>query len=409
MLKLLAQIKVKDQTRCEIKASADTAEIKIIGEISWWKNNSEEFTRQMEAIKAAGITKLKCYINSGGGSVWDANEIYNQLFAFEGEKDLEIGAICASAATIPAMAFEKERTTGASNMAYMIHNPRTNVFDAEEKDLETGIQLLKNTKETISKLYQKRTGMSKTAIANKMSATWWMTAEMAKENGFIGKIKGESDALPEDTGDVFNRYKFDNVPSVLNTALNTPPVAETPKENETFTITMKDFLTLLLATVTGLTNFIKADASNADIVAGLSKAFADKDSQILNLTNSEKTLKEKITKLEADAKTQADLMIKNALDAAETSKKITKDQRAEFEKQAEKIGLDGLTAILNTLTPRASVKDALQNDGKGKKDEGKKDEGKDDDGGEGKEILKPKNSAQGISLKMAQMNAKNKK
>jgi ATP-dependent protease ClpP protease subunit len=196
------------QTKVSIKANGDTAEIKIIGEIDWWKNNSESFISQLDGIKNAGIKKLKCYMNSAGGSVWEANEIYNQIKSFEGDKSLELGAICASAATIVAMAFDKNKTVGASNLAYMIHNPRTNVLDAEVKDLETSIQLLKNTKETISKLYEVRTGLSKKEVEDKMDATWWMTAETAKQYGFIGSIKSQSDMMPEDTDSILNKYNF---------------------------------------------------------------------------------------------------------------------------------------------------------------------------------------------------------
>ena len=47
----------------------------IIGEISWWSNNSKEFIRQVDQLLEQGINDLYCYINTPGVSMFEAYEI----------------------------------------------------------------------------------------------------------------------------------------------------------------------------------------------------------------------------------------------------------------------------------------------------------------------------------------------
>ena len=385
-VKVLLRVKdLKGNILCEVKQGADIGILRIVGEISWWSNNAEQFRAALDSLKKEGLTKLKTYMNSGGGSVFEANEIANLIVAFCKPEDrfLKVGALCCSAATIIAEKFTVENTTASSNVTWMKHNPR-GIQEGEERDMISYATLLKNIKNVYVKNWSKRMKISETILRNKMDGTWWLSQEELIQYNVVSKFDDAEDTLPTDTAQVFNKYQYEKVPQVLNNLFTKPPVQEKPvvennNKNENKK-PMKNFLTLLLATMSGLTEKLKADADEATAVAVINQFFKAQENEITTLKQQLKDEKEKVTKMEATLTAQADAAYKAALDGAETMKKITPDQRKEFEKQKDKIGLDGLTAILNTMTPRVSLKNQLNNTEEGGK--GKKKEGEDNPEGE---------------------------
>ncbi len=207
----------------EIRMNGAIADLSIIGEIGWWKNSAEEFARQIAELQKAGITELRGYINSGGGSLFDGNEIHNIIAAFPGRKTCTLGALVASSATVIACAFT-DGIEMAANGQYMIHNPEVQVSGGES-ELTAGAQLYRNIRQSAIDLYVKRTGLTAEEVGNMMDATTWMNATTAKEKGFITGICGQSADMPDDLPAVLNKYT--NVPAVLNQARQQPP-ADSP-------------------------------------------------------------------------------------------------------------------------------------------------------------------------------------
>ena len=164
------------------------AEINFIGEINWWANSSADFTRQLAELRAVGVTELRGYINTPGGSLFDANEIYNQLVAFPGRKTCVLGALVASAGTTIACAFS-DGIEMAANGQYMIHNPCVYV-DGDDKALNAALQMYNNVRQAAINIYVKRTGLTAEEVGAMMDATTWMTAEVAKAKGFVTGIVG---------------------------------------------------------------------------------------------------------------------------------------------------------------------------------------------------------------------------
>ena len=200
----------------EVTNEGGIAHIRIVGDINWWNNGSEDFTRMLAELRAAGVTELVGYINTGGGSMWEANEIYNQLVAFPGRKTAVLGALVASAGTTIACAF-KDGIEMAANGQYMIHNPCIDV-NGGEAELRSALQLYANIRQAAIDIYVKLTKLTAEVIGAMMDATTWMTAAQAKEKGFITGILGEAAELPSDTADVINKYRYSNVPAAVNQA-----------------------------------------------------------------------------------------------------------------------------------------------------------------------------------------------
>ena len=207
----------------EIRMQGQVAEISIIGDINWWSNSSADFTNQFEGLRAAGVTELRGYINSGGGSMWEANEIYNLISGFKGRKTCRLGALVASAATTIACAFT-DGVEMAANGQYMIHNPQVSV-EGGAKEINAALQLYDNLRAGAVDIYTRFTGLPAAEISAMMEATTWMTAATAKSKGFVKSISGGTAELPTDTAEVLNKYHYKEVPAVLNQALNAPAPA----------------------------------------------------------------------------------------------------------------------------------------------------------------------------------------
>lgn len=396
MTKVKVLLRVKDakgNVRCEVKQNADTGLLRIVGEIDWWKNSSDDFRVALDTMKQSGITKLKAYINSPGGSVWEANEIYNLIVAFcpEEHRSVDIGAMCASAATTIALAFPQKNTRVFQNVTWMMHNCQIGVY-GEKKDLISFAKLLENLENTYRKNWAKRMSVSETFLKNKMDETWWLTAEELIKYNIASSVINENDQVPTDARQVFNKLEIKDLPAVLNKAL--PPAEEKPTEPQNLETKMKNFILLFMAAMGGALNsyFPKKaeDATEAEMVAGLTKAFADKDAKITELTNSVTAKDTEITNLKNTVKKHNDDMIKALLDVAQNvEKKITAETRKIYEEQAPVLGYDGLSKILNAIPARTSVKNQINNpapDNKGGEKEEEREEPKFSEGPGGSRV-----------------------
>ena len=69
----------------------------------------------------------------------------------------------------------------------MIHNPATIIF-GEVSDLQSGIVMLSEVKESIINAYEQKTSLSRTKISHMMDAESWFNAWKAVELGFADKV-----------------------------------------------------------------------------------------------------------------------------------------------------------------------------------------------------------------------------
>ena len=179
----------------KFKNSADdAAELLLYGEISDASWYGDEVTPKKFAddLAACGGKDLTVRVNSPGGDVFAAQAIYNQLKAYAGKVTVKIDGMCASAATVIACA--GETVIMPSNTIYMIHNPKSAMlgyYDAVQ--LGKVSDRLTTVKQTIVNVYMGRVGnaLSEVQVKHKMDSEEWMTADKAKEYGFVDEIADE--------------------------------------------------------------------------------------------------------------------------------------------------------------------------------------------------------------------------
>lgn len=240
--------------------NSSTFELKIIGYIGWWDTSSGEFTRQVDDAIRQGYTNLSLYINSEGGSVFDAQEIVNQLSRFTGTRTCKIGALCASAATIIASSFPTRIM--AKNGQYMIHEGRfPYLMDCTVNDLASYSQQLSNVNAQIADAYESVCSIPRQDIVDYMAKTEWMTASVALERGFITAVEDKTDTTSAS-------YSTNVLKSYKNTPLNLLTESTPAKETKIVIPNSENKMDILqLAAALGL----PANATEAQILAAIQK------------------------------------------------------------------------------------------------------------------------------------------
>ena len=173
----------------------------------------------------AGGGDITVWINSPGGDVFAAAQIYNMLKDYSGNVDVRIDGLAASAASVIAMAGNRISMSPVAMM--MIHNPMT-IAMGDQKVMQQTIDMLGEIKESIINAYELKTGQSRTKIAHMMDEETWFNAKKAVELGFADDIlftdeDGEQEA-PE-------AVLFAKV-AVVNSLLGKFPVTDKIPEND---------------------------------------------------------------------------------------------------------------------------------------------------------------------------------
>ena len=150
---------------------------------SFW---GDEITPQMFRDELyADEGDITLWINSPGGNVFCAAEIYTMIRDYPGNVTVRIASIAASAASVVAMAGNVVQMSPTALI--MIHDPST-IAMGNAKDMEKAITTLNEVKESIINAYAFKTGLSRNRISKLMSDETWLNAKKAVELGFADVI-----------------------------------------------------------------------------------------------------------------------------------------------------------------------------------------------------------------------------
>ena len=165
-----------------------------IDEDNFWGDEvtPEAFRNELEEEQG----DVTVWINSPGGNVFAAAQIYNMLCEHKGRITVKVDAIAASAASVIAMAGDKVLISPVG--MFMIHDPMT-IAMGNAKDMEKAIDTLNEVKESIINAYAKKTGLRRGKISELMENETWMNAKKAVELGFADEILFEKKEEPEET------------------------------------------------------------------------------------------------------------------------------------------------------------------------------------------------------------------
>ena len=238
-----------------------TAMIRITGSIGW-QTNAEIFRNEVDKLISGGVRDAHVYINTPGGSVFDANEIVNIISKFPGRVTGEGGALVASAGSY--IAVHCHTFSMPSNGQFMIHKP-TGITKGKTSEIETYLKLMRDIEKLYFEAYMAK-AKNKADFINKWDlGDYWMTAVEAKQAGFITEVNQVVN-IDNETVAMFASCNCPNVPLSL----------PTPKQPENKQTGLKAAIAALLDLQDNIT-----EAGLVRHIAALKKDVADVKTTLL--------------------------------------------------------------------------------------------------------------------------------
>lgn len=140
------------------------------------------------AIEEAKEEALEVEINSPGGNVFAASEIYTMLREYKSNVIVKIVGIAASAASVIAMSGRE--VLMAPTAQIMIHNVST-MASGDYRDMEHTAGVLRRANETIANAYRLKSGMGQEELLQMMDKETWLTPQQALSYKLIDGVMFE--------------------------------------------------------------------------------------------------------------------------------------------------------------------------------------------------------------------------
>lgn len=161
-------------------------------------------------------------INSYGGDVWSASEIYTALRAYAGHVITVVTGLAASAASVILLAGKPVRASPTAEI--MIHNPSMTA-EGDYREMERARKELINTRNAILNAYALKTGLTRSTLRQMMDHATWMTAQTARRRGFIDEVLFAGDGALETEEGEDAEAEDNNRGSARAAALHIPSAA----------------------------------------------------------------------------------------------------------------------------------------------------------------------------------------
>lgn len=184
-----------------LNENTDEAVIEIYGQIGyegWDREDDENTTRlmsgELDRIKALNAKRITVKINSLGGDVNHALAIHDLLAEHPALVTTQINGLCASAATIVAMAGKERRMS--KNALFLIHQCSAYVGRANQEQLAQELETQKTVNGRMLDIYTAACNGKEAEISELLKANnglgKWLTATEARDFGFVTDIYNES-------------------------------------------------------------------------------------------------------------------------------------------------------------------------------------------------------------------------
>jgi ATP-dependent Clp protease protease subunit len=189
---------------------------------TWLDNDITPAAFKAELLSSNGDVTI--WLNSGGGDIIAASQIFAMLMDYKGNVTIKIDGIAASAASVIAMA--GTTVLMAPTATIMIHEPQT-VAVGDSSEMLRAKAMLDEIRESIINAYQMRTNLSRTVLSHMMEAETWMNANKAIQLGFAdGVLTDEKRRVIDDTPRAYSPRSVTN--SLIDRMRLKPPDPQKP-------------------------------------------------------------------------------------------------------------------------------------------------------------------------------------
>lgn len=214
-------IAIEEDVSSEEQSS--TAILRIYEDLGedFWTGTGMTVNRFADELDALGeIKRLNIHINCLGGDCHTGQAIHSLIAEYGAKTTAYIDGVCASAATLVACAADE--VVARFNTNYMVHYPWSIVMGNAEAMRKAAEDLDSITKPILSVYKQQVEGkITEHKIRELMEGETWMTAEEARDYGFVDRVKGKVKAIAKvRTGQILcngrimniGKYQYHNVP-----------------------------------------------------------------------------------------------------------------------------------------------------------------------------------------------------
>jgi ATP-dependent protease ClpP protease subunit len=286
--------------------SESTTEIDIFGDIGedWWTGEGNTLESVLADLRSVNTPNITLNISSLGGDVNHALGIHDAIKMHPAKVTAKITGFTASSGTIVSMAADDVQMS--DNSLFLVHNAWT-VSVGNQHDMREMAEDLERVDNRIINIYEKKSGKTTEEISDLMKEEKWISAEEAKEFGFIDTVF-EPVAMAASIDKIINSK---NLPEVPKSILNKIENMNYKEEFDAFKESVNNKIEAIVASVAG-----KTDA-NAEVtvldneeVTELVEGFENKVSEMVDSLQSANdsveakdaeiaTLSAKVSELEA--------------------------------------------------------------------------------------------------------------
>ena len=182
------QLKFWNVMKNDEEKSAELILYGSIGSDEYWDDISDKAFKQ-DIENLGDVENITLHINSPGGSVFSAVAIANTLKNHKAKITANIDGLAASAATIITSACDIVKMP--KNALFMVHNPITFAY-GNNQDMQKTLEMLDKVKGSIIETYLNKAKTDRETLSELMDNETWMSAEEAKEYGFVDEILDEN-------------------------------------------------------------------------------------------------------------------------------------------------------------------------------------------------------------------------
>ena len=194
-------------------------QINIYDEIGFLGTAAQSFVNDLARIDGP----VDLHINSPGGEVFDGLTIYNSLLGLNQDVTVYIDGLCASIATVIAMAGNPVKIAKSATM--MIHEGHVMAAAGDAQDMRDLADALDRQSNNIAQIYALHCGGTADYWRGLMKAVTWFDAESAIEHGLAdGYIETSGGRSAPVNFDLSSFRNGDKRAGALQNAANTSPV-----------------------------------------------------------------------------------------------------------------------------------------------------------------------------------------
>ena len=317
----------------------------------WFGSPDDVVTREFikDLNNNPNAERINVYINSGGGEVFAAIAMAQQLQKHKAEVHTYVEGIAASAATIIAMAGDVRHMSRSS--LYMIHLPSSSIR-GNKHAMAKGIEVLEKVEDVIRMTYASKCKISDEQLTELIDHESWLTADEALEYGFIDDVIEDQDKIENLIKDIQN-----DILNMNGVNINIAAYAEPEKLRQKLTEiqnsskggTVMDFQAFL--------NSLPVDKRKAiedEMASRLSTGTKELTDQVTTLTEQVTTLTDQVTEAQTSlAET------KTALEDAQAKLKEYEDkadQRDADQKFLDSLPEEARAAVMSARQAAADAK-----------------------------------------------------